>query len=54
MANFWDSTNLKAFTDNKLNTAELMISVFDRVENIIGKGENAGYHVYRSLLFQVC
>ena len=22
----------------------MIISVFDRIENIVGKGENAGYH----------
>ena len=36
-------TNLKAFADNKFNIAEMIISVCDRVENIVGKGENAGY-----------
>ena len=29
-----------------------MISVFDRVEKIVGKGENAGYQHY--LLFRQC
>ena len=29
-----------------------MISLFDRVENIVGKGENAGYQHF--LLFQQC
>ena len=29
-----------------------MISVFDRVENIVGKGENAGYQHF--LLFPRC
>ena len=28
------------------------ISVFDRIENIVGKGENAGYQHF--LLFQQC
>ena len=32
-------TKFKAFSDNKLNVAKIMISVFDSVE----KGENAGY-----------
>ena len=32
-----------------LNIAQIMISVFDRLENIVGKGENAGYlHFYFS------
>ena len=38
-------TNLKAFADDKLDFANIMISVKDRVENIVGKGENAGYMV---------
>ena len=29
-----------------------MISVFDRVKNTVGKGENAGYHHF--LLFPQC
>ena len=30
---------------------QIMMSAFDRVENIVGKGENAGYHnVFKSLL----
>ena len=45
-------TKLKAFADNKINVAQMMISVFDRVENIVGKGENAGY--LRFLLFPQC
>ena len=48
-----DLTKLKAFTDdNYFNGAEIMISVFDRVENIVGKGENAGYQHF--LLFPQC
>ena len=34
-----DVTKLKAFADDKINVAQIMISVFDRVENIL-KGEN--------------
>ena len=30
----------------------MIISVFDRVENIVGQGENAGYQHF--LLFQQC
>ena len=41
--NFLDFTKYKAFADNRLNVARIMISVFDRVENIVGKGENTGY-----------
>ena len=41
--NFLDWTNIKAFADDKLTVADLMICVFDMKENIVGKGENAGY-----------
>ena len=47
-----DMTKLKAFADDKLNIAEMMISIFDRVENTEGKGENAGYQHF--LLFSQC
>ena len=36
-------TKLKLFADDKANVAKMMTYVFDRVENIVGKGENAGY-----------
>ena len=45
-------TKLKAFADNKLNVATMAISLFDRVENTVGKGENAGYQHF--LLFPQC
>ena len=35
-------TKLKAFADDKLNVAKMTISLFDRVENTVGRGENAG------------
>ena len=35
-----------------MNVAQKMISVFDRAENIVGKGENAGYQHF--LLFPQC
>ena len=47
-----DMTKLKAFADNKLNFAKMEISFCDRVENTIGKGENAGYQHF--LLFLHC
>ena len=34
-----DQTKLKAFADDKLNVTKMAISVFDRAENIVGKGE---------------
>ena len=34
---------LKAFADDNLNVTKMMIPLDDRVENIVGKEENAGY-----------
>ena len=34
-------SKLKAFADDKIKSGKGMIFVFDRVENIVGKGENA-------------
>ena len=45
-------SRLKAFADDKLSVAKTMISVFDRIENIVGNGENAGYQHF--LLFPQC
>ena len=47
-----DLTKLSPFSDDKVNIAEVMIFLFDRVENIVGKGENAGYQHF--LLFLQC
>ena len=44
-----DLTKFKAVADYKLNVANVIISVLDSVENIVGKGENAGYQHF--LLF---
>ena len=41
MTKFERQTKLKAFADDKLNVTKKIISVFDRVENIVGKGEIA-------------
>ena len=38
-----DWSKLKAFTDDKIKVLKMIIFVFDKVENIVGKGENAGY-----------
>ena len=43
---------LKAFVDDKLNTANMNISGLDRVESAMEKGENAGYQHF--LLFPQC
>ena len=37
-----DVTKKTAFVEYKLNLARMMISILDRVENTVGKGENAG------------
>ena len=50
--NFLDWTKFKAFADDKSNVAKNLIFLFDRVENIVGKGENAGYQHF--LLFSQC
>ena len=34
-----DWTKLKAFADDKLKTASMMISLYDRAENIVREGE---------------
>ena len=36
-----DQTKLKAFADDKLNVTKMIFSAFDRVENIVEKGEIA-------------
>ena len=43
-------TKLKAFADNKFDVAKFMISVFDRLENIVANREN--YQQF--LLFLQC
>ena len=54
-----DWSKLKAFVDNKLNVTEKLKFVLERVENIVGKGENAGYqpfllshNIFKNHLFQ--
>ena len=37
-----DLTKLRAFADDKSNIAKMMMSLFDRIENTVEKGENAG------------
>ena len=43
---------MEAFADDKLNVTEMPISLCDRVENNVGKGENTGYQHF--LLFPQC
>ena len=50
--NILDVTKLKAFVDNKLNDAEMMIFLYYRVENTVGKGGNTDYQHF--LLFPQC
>ena len=45
-------SKLKAFVGKEIKVLKMMIFVFDRVENIVGKGENAGYQHF--LLFPKC
>ena len=44
-----DMTKLKAFAHS---SAKMTISLYDRVENTIGKGENAGHQHF--LLYPQC
>ena len=45
-----DLPKLKAFADEKLNVAGVMLFVWKRKENIVGKGENAGYRHFLLIL----
>ena len=47
-----DRSKLKAFADNKVDVTEKLKFVLGRVENIVGKGENAGYQHF--LFFPQC
>ena len=47
-----DKCKIKGFTDDNLNIAKKIIYVLNRVENIVGKGGNAGYQHF--LLSQQC
>ena len=49
---FVDQSKLKAFADGKTYVYEKVKFVLRRVENIVGKGENAGYQHF--LLFPQC
>ena len=44
-----DLSKLKAFADDNLNVYQKLKFALGRVENIVGKGENAGYQHF--LLF---
>ena len=47
-----DRSKLKAFADDKIDVTENLKFILGRVENIAGKGENAGYQHF--LLFPQC
>ena len=47
-----DLSKFKAFADDNLNVANKGKFVFDRIENVAEKGENAGYQHF--LLFPQC
>ena len=47
-----DWSKLKAFADEKINVTKQLKFGKGRVENIVGKGENAGYQHF--LLFPQC
>ena len=47
-----DWSNFKAFADNKINVVKKLKLALGTVENIVGKGENAGYQHF--LLFPQC
>ena len=49
---FLDWTKFKGFADDKSTFYKTVISVFDRVGNIVEKGENVGYQPF--LLFPQC
>ena len=41
-----DWPKLKAFADDKIKALKMIIVVFERVENIVEKGENAGFLLF--------
>ena len=41
-----DQSNLKDFADSKMDLTEKSIFAVGRMENIVEKGENAGYSVF--------
>ena len=47
-----DWSKLKAFADDKINVNEVFKIGLGKIENIVGKGENAGHQHF--LLFPQC
>ena len=46
-----DLFRFRAFADDQINETQDMKFAFARIENIVGKGENAGYQHF--LLFRI-
>ena len=44
-----DRSKLKTFADDKIKLLKMTFFVFDGIENIVGKGENAGYDKFWTL-----
>ena len=42
---------MKAFTDDKINVTEKLKFVWGRIQNIVGKRENAGYQPFSEAFF---
>ena len=50
----FNRTKLKGFADDKSNVGKIANSLFDRVENTVGKGVNDGnqhFHLFPHLFF---
>ena len=48
-----DWNKFEAFADEKLQFAEMGISFFDGVENIVGSGENADFKHFSHTVFKM-
>ena len=52
MTKSWTVSKFKAFADNKINVTQTLKFQDGKVEDTVGKGENAGYQHF--LLFRQC
>ena len=50
--NILDRSKFKAFVEDNFSVIQMVQYFYDRVENIVGKGENAGYQHFP--LFPQC
>ena len=48
--NFLDQSNLKDFADDKINVIYKINFLMGIVENMVGKGENAGYQLLKVVI----